>query len=135
MNAAKRRELRRWIGFAGVVTALTPVLWCPLLAHAAMPIEERQRVEGLLKAVAQSGGVRFERNGQSVNGADAARFLRAKWERQGSTVTTAEDFINQIATRSSTTGQTYRVCVSQGACIDAASWLRQRLSAMEASAR
>ncbi len=131
MSAARSWARRRWI--AGGLATLA--LGTGTLARAAMAEFERQRVERLLAAMARAEGVGFERNGRRVSGTDAARFLRAKWDRHGSGVATAESFIDQIATRSSTTGQAYRVCTADGACTEAAPWLRQRLREVDAAPR
>ncbi len=98
-----------------------------LPASAALPPAERERIEQLLAAMEQEKGVEFERNGRRASARDAVRFLRAKWERYGEGVDSAEAFIDRIASRSSTTGRPYRVCPTGSACVDAGPWLKGRL--------
>lgn len=94
---------------------------------AALPVQERERIELLLKGMERQAELQFERNGRRASARDAARFLRAKWERHGADVDSAEGFIDRIASRSSTTGQPYRVCAKAMACVEAGPWLRELL--------
>ncbi len=104
------------------------------VAHPQPSARERQRIERLLRGVEADPRVRFERNGVQVDGHDAARFLRAKWERFGSGVDTAESFIERIGSRSSTTGRAYLVCTSDTRCDEAGAWLRALLVRLDAQA-
>lgn len=101
---------------------------------APMPAQERQRVERLLRAIEAETALRFERNGTRVSAPDAVRFLRAKWDRHAQGVTTAEAFIERIASRSSTSGRPYRVCAQPGSCTDAGPWLGALLQRLEGQA-
>lgn len=125
----RRRALA---GRLAAVAALA-LLAARTAAGAALPPAEAARIERLLQAVAAEPELRFERNGRQVDGADAARFLRAKWQSHGAGVSSAEAFIDQVATRSSTTGRAYRVCAPDGRCVEAAGWLRERLRAADAA--
>ncbi len=80
----------------------------------------------LLKAVEESGLV-FLRNGSEHDATKAASHLSDKWESAGDRVTTAEQFIEEIASRSSTTGRTYEMRLEDGSLVPAADWLRARL--------
>lgn len=104
------------------------------VAHPQPSARERQRIERLLRGVEADPRVRFERNGVQVDGRDAARFLRAKWERFGSGVDTAESFIERIGSRSSTTGRAYLVCTGDNRCDEAGAWLRALLFRLDAQA-
>lgn len=95
--------------------------------QAAPPPAEQRRIDALLDALASDRHSRFVRAGVDYSGADAARFLRAKMQAQGGSVRTAEDFVERIASRSSTTGRPYRVCRAGGGCVDAAQHLRALL--------
>lgn len=96
-------------------------------AAASLAPGERERIERLLKAMERQTDVNFERNGRLASARDAVRFLRAKWERHGSDVDSAEGFIDRIASRSSTSGRPYRVCPKASACVEAGPWLRSLL--------
>ncbi|MGC4366553.1 DUF5329 family protein [Hydrogenophaga sp. R2] len=100
-------------------------------AAAALPTRERERIEGLLEAMERQTDLQFERNGRRASSRDAVRFLRAKWERYGAEVDTAEAFIDRIASRSSTSGQPYRVCPKSLSCAEAGPWLRGLLQQLD----
>ena len=102
-------------------------------AGAAPPPHEQQRIEQLLDALAADRSSRFVRNATAYSGADAARFLRAKWRAQGQGIASAEAFIERIASRSGTTGQPYRVCSPGGECVDAGVHLRALLAGLPAA--
>lgn len=110
----KRRVL---LAVAALVVAARPAL-------AAMAPHERERTERLLKAMERQTDVQFERNGRLASAGDAVRFLRAKWERYGADIDTAEAFIDRIASQSSTSGRPYRVCSKTSACVESGVWLR-----------
>lgn len=104
-------------------------------AHGQLPPAERQRIERLLNAIEQDTSVRFDRNGTRVGGADAARFLRAKWARNEAGVDSAEAFIERIASRSSTSGRPYLVCAGEADCTEARVWLSARLRSLDNQSR
>lgn len=103
-------------------------------ARGETSASERRRIERLLQAVESDTAVTFDRNGTRVGGRDAARFLRAKWSRQVQEVHTAEDFIAKIASRSSTSGRAYRVCMQPAHCSDAGPWLAALLRQLDGQA-
>jgi len=55
-----------------------------------------------------------------------ATLLREKYARSGLKNVSVEEFIEQIATRSSTTGKPYRVKLPGGEVVEAAVWLRRQ---------
>lgn len=109
--------------------ALLMALAVPTLpAFATLPTQERERIEQLLAGLERESGLQFERNGRKASAKDAVRFLRAKWQRYGEGIDSADAFIDRIASRSSTTGHPYRVCPEGTACEDAGPWLKRRLA-------
>lgn len=100
-----------------------------LSAHAAISAHERARIESLIAAVEKLQDAVFVRNGKAYNPATAAKFLRAKWDDRAKDVLTAEDFIDKIATRSSTTGRAYLVRYKDGREVATAVFFRAVLAA------
>jgi hypothetical protein len=101
------------------------------LLRAAEPAaaSESQRIEALLDQVGRQADVQFVRNGKAYDATTAAKFLRGKWDRQKAEITTVADFIEKIATKSSTSGQPYRIRFKDGHELDCAQFLKQLLTA------
>lgn len=89
-------------------------------------LDEGQKIQLLISAVERSGG-RFYRNGSWHPAAAAAEHMRLKLSRAGGRVETAQDFIRYIATRSSITGETYRIRLPDGREFNSADWLNMQL--------
>jgi len=102
-------------------------------AFAAPPAAELARIERLIGFIEMQKGVEFMRNGRAHSGADAARFLRGKFEKMGDGVNTAQQFIDQIASKSSTTGQPYLIKLADGRLLPAATVLGDELARIDAA--
>jgi hypothetical protein len=88
------------------------------------------RIERLLLRIAAAPIV-FVRNGQDHTGDDAAQHLRQKLAALGKPPT-VDEFVEQVASRSSTTGEAYSVRLPDGATLPMASWLQRELQAIDA---
>ena len=99
---------------------------------AAPDAIEQARIERLLRFVESLTSASFVRNGKAYSCRDAARFLRAKYAKMGEHVTTAAQFIDQIASRSSTSGEVYLVRFADGRTTPAAQVLRDELARIDA---
>ncbi|HEV8313160.1 MAG TPA: DUF5329 family protein [Burkholderiaceae bacterium] len=115
-----------------LVLALIAAL--PLAARAEPPPAELARINRLIDAVATHKELRFIRNGSDYSADDAAEFMRKKLANAyyGRNVNTVNDFIDQIATRSSTSGELYMVKLSDGRSIPCSEFLRLELARIEA---
>ena len=116
---------RSALSFAGVLLAASA------LAHPGP--EEQTRIDRLIDSVATHKELRFIRNGSEYSAEDAAEFMRKKlahiW--YGRNVKTVNDFIDQIATRSSSSGELYMVKLSDGRLIACSEFLRLELARIE----
>ena len=74
-----------------------------------MPPLEEMRVKSLIARVAASDGTVFIRNGREYTAADAAEFLRRKCGERLDSYADAEEFVKTCASRSSTSGEIYRI--------------------------
>jgi hypothetical protein len=92
-------------------------------------VSEHAKIEQLIDHVAALQNATFIRNGEEHTPAEAAEHLRRKWEAAGDEITTVEDFIEKIASKSSTTDEPYRIRFDRGET-DAGIWLRNRLNLM-----
>ena len=101
------------------------------VARAAPSEAERARIERLIASVGGQTGLKFVRNGSAYSPADAARFLRGKFDKMGEHVNTAQQFIDEIGSRSSTTGQAYQIRFADGRSMTAAQFLGDELKRMD----
>jgi hypothetical protein len=102
------------------------------LAFADPAGAEMARIERLIEAVGQNREAHFLRNGSEYSAEDAATFLRRKLEAYGSRVKTVHDFIEQIGSKSSTSGELYRVRLADGRVVPSGDFLRAELARIEA---
>ena len=100
-------------------------------AHANPSAGERVRIEGLLAAVGRRDDIRFLRNGKEYSCVQAAEFLRGKFLWQIEKIATAQDFIERVGTRSTLSGDVYRVRLGDGRVVTSAEFLRQELRRLD----
>jgi hypothetical protein len=86
--------------------------------------DETKEIETLLKKI-ESSNVIFIRNGNQYTAEEAADHLRSKLEHANGKIKTRKDFIDQLATKSSLTGEFYLVQLKDGSKIKAADWLNK----------
>jgi hypothetical protein len=84
----------------------------------------RRQIDALLSRI-EGGPAVFVREGKRYGGADAAAHLRSKLAAAREEVTSVEDFITKVASRSSSTGAPYLVETPGGKAEPAESWLRR----------
>jgi hypothetical protein len=118
-----RRILHRpgWVGLLLLVVCAPPGL------AAELPAGEEKQIEALIARVAGMTDAAFIRNDRSYDAATAAEFLRRKWRRHAAEVRSAEDFIERVATGSSTAGRPYRIRLGDGRELPCATVLREEL--------
>ena len=92
-------------------------------------IDPKKMIE-LLLAEVESSGLTFIRNGKEHSPEKAAAHLRRKWRYAGSKIKTPEQFIDELASKSSTTGKPYLMRLKDGSTVKSADWLRERLEDM-----
>lgn len=111
------------LGMAGI--------WAIVSAVAAPPASAEREIQALL-ATLQASPCRFQRNGSWYPAAQAEQHLRRKYEylRKRDLAASAEQFIERGASRSSVSGQAYRVACPGQPEQDAAAWFAQRLAAL-----
>jgi hypothetical protein len=71
--------------------------------------EELALVDGLLSTLASRRDLIFIRNGQEYDAAQAVAHLKRKLRQAGSKITTAEEFVDLLASESSISGKPYLV--------------------------
>jgi hypothetical protein len=96
-----------------------------------LPSPEKQKIETLIKQVANLKDVKFVRNGSAYNADSAAVFLRRKWEANASEVKTARDFIDKVASFSGTSGKPYLIRFKDGKEIQSRDFLVAQLKKLD----
>lgn len=120
----RRRSARRQVLCAALVIV-------PLAARAAPDAGESARIDRLLNHLASVDGVRFVRNGKAYPGSEAAVHLRTKLDAVRDKLTSTQQFIDEVASTSSTSGRPYLVRLADGREMPARDWLRAELQRLE----
>lgn len=98
---------------------------------AAESLTEQEKIERLIIAVEALEGATFVRNGTEHTPAEAAEHLRLKLGNAGNRITTAEQFIDHLASKSSISGDEYTIRMADGKVINAGDFLRAELANLE----
>lgn len=98
----------------------------PGRAHAVPDGKESLAIAHLTQFVRESG-LQFIRNGKSYNADDAANHMDTKLKYARDRLTTADDFINYVASRSSITNKPYYVVTADGKKQELGPWLYAEL--------
>lgn len=85
--------------------------------------QEKEKIEYLINHIGSMKDATFIRNDKEYDARTAAFFLRSKWQMNKDKVRTSEDFIEKIASRSSTTGKPYRIRMKNGKEIECRDYL------------
>jgi len=116
------------------------LLWLPALlflvagSAPAQDSGEAARIRYLIESVETLQGATFIRNGGEYHAGKAADHLRLKLKRVGDRVKTAEDFIRLCGSKSSVSGEAYRMRFSDGTTLETETFFRRRLNAFGAGA-
>ena len=117
---------------ATVAFALFLMSVAGLAAPTAAPV--RAEIDALLARL-ETSGCRFGRNDAWYAGADAKAHLLRKLEyiEKYGTITTAQQFIDVAATKSSVSGAPYAVQCANAAAVPSGAWLTAQLQALRAT--
>jgi hypothetical protein len=115
-----------------VAAALVSVIGISLMKAPraeAPPLEVRQEIDFLLDAIGSSG-CDFYRNGSWHDAKTALAHVRDKYSflLGRDQIATTEDFIQKAASKSSLSGEPYRIRCGNGAEITTGDWLRDQLA-------
>ena len=118
------RSILSWAVFFGM---LLP----PMVASQSAPTAERQKIEWLIRQVGDLKDAKFIRNGSTYEVPTAVRFLRRKWDANAAEVKSARDFIDKVASMSSTSGKPYLIRFKDGREIKSGEYLSGELQKLE----
>jgi Family of unknown function (DUF5329) len=116
-------------GRASVILGLVLGLALMPAARAAPPATAQTEINYLLEFI-KSSGCEFFRNGSWYDSKQAEAHLRSKYGMlaMGTGIATAEDFIEQAATKSSLSGQPYQVRCGGNDAVTSKQWLHDVLA-------
>jgi hypothetical protein len=95
----------------------------------AQESREADKIQYLISSIEALNGAKFIRNGKAYDARRAADHLRLKLKAAGDRVKTAEDFIRLCASKSSISGEPYRIRFSDGSTVEAEVYFRNILKA------
>lgn len=113
--------------------ALLLSILLPFSIQAQAPkqvLTEEAKIEKLLKFI-ENADVVFIRNGTEYSAGDASKHLRMKREKAGNKIQTAKAFIDNIASKSSMSGEPYQIKFKNGSIINVRDILYYELKKME----
>ena len=97
-------------------------------------LSEKQKIEALITHIEELKDASFVRNGTEYDAKTAATFLRRKWKSNESAIKTARDFIQKVASVSSTSGKPYMIRRKNGKESKSGEYLLAELKKIEAPA-
>jgi hypothetical protein len=100
-------------------------------AEEKKPLSESQKIDALIAAVDQLKDARFVRNGTEYDCKAAADHMRRKRKAAGDRVKTARDFIAHVASKSSRSGEPYRIKFKDGKETTSGEFLTKELEKVE----
>jgi hypothetical protein len=100
-------------------------------AFAGRSDEEQKKIDYLITSIEALDGATFIRNGSEHSAVKAADHLRLKLRNAGDRVQTAEQFIDELGTKSSMSGEKYRIRFKDGRVVDSAQVFREKLAAYQ----
>ena len=119
-----------------LLASLSALLLAPVLLAAPLSTPVRAEIEVLLSTL-QSSGCEFNRNDSWHTAAEARTHLLRKLDYLdgNNAVQSTEQFIELGASKSSLSGQPYRVKCGAAAAVDSKTWLSDQLKLIRASSR
>lgn len=109
-----------------VLFLVAAVLLSTVVSADASKNQAEQEINYLLQYVGTSGAT-FIRNGDEHSAQDAADHMAMKYRRASRYAKTAEDFIDNLASKSSFSGKPYTVVTADGENLKSRDWLYSAL--------
>ena len=97
-----------WLGAAGLLRP-SPV------TTQSTPAPEKQKIEAMIRQVADLKDAQFIRNDSTYGATIAVLFLRGKWRANDGEIKSARDFIDKVASTSGASGKPYLIRFSEWA--------------------
>ncbi len=95
------------------------------------PQSEKEKIEALIKHIGDLKDAVFIRNGSDYDSKAAAKFLKGRWESKQKEIKTATEFIEKMASVSSTSGKPYAIRFKDGKETKCGEYLKVELKKLE----
>ena len=102
------------------------------LTAAEKTLTEAEKIEALIKHLGGLKDATFIRNGSDYDAKTAATFLHRKWQAQEKNIKTAADFIDKVASISSTSGKPYVIRFKGAREVKSGDYLKEQLKKLDA---
>ena len=119
----------------GLFAAMALGLCASGAVQATPSAAEHKVIETLIQRVANFKSMKFMRNGEEHDAAEAAKHLRDKYDYFKEKIVTAEDFIRLCGTRSEVTRRPYKVRIADSAPRNASDFLNEELRKVRRQAK
>ena len=126
-------KIHRSISAAVLLLAFIAPSLC--LPAAEKPLTEKEKIEALIKHLEGLKEATFIRNGSDYDARTAAKFLRGKWKAREKAIKTASDFIENVASVSSTTGKPYVIRFKDAREVKSGDYLKDELKKLDPDLR
>ena len=114
---------------------LIAALFCLVLfcapAFAARPDTEQKKIDYLISSIETLEGATFIRNGSAYDAPKAADHMRLKLRYAGDKIQTADQFIEELGTKSSMSGVKYLIKLKDGQVVESAEFFHRKLAAFK----
>jgi len=97
----------------------------------ALDAAEEQKVDALIQLVSSMREDKFIRNGKEYDTAKAVELIKYKYNKEKLSLTTATEFIEKCAAKSSTTGMPYQIKFPDGTVKTSEEFLKEKLADIE----
>ena len=121
-----RKDALPMLKISTLLIAFAFIAFMPLAAFATPSADEGAAIDHLIAFVRDSK-LEFIRNGVSYPAAAAADHLASKYAMGKDRLSTADEFIDNVAAKSSMTGKPYMIVWPDGTSAPSADWLHEEL--------
>ncbi len=116
------------------IALVAEVAVTPIQLALTVRVSERQtqahRIQKLIESLNKLENAKFIRNGKEHVVSEAVDHMTKKWKWKQDQIKSANEFINIVGTKSSTTGKPYLIKMQSGKIIKLESWFRKELKAI-----
>ena len=123
-----------------MIPTVTLVFAMVFIAFGASPLKaelqaaEREKIDAFLNRLSAKTDLTFVRNGTNYKVDKAVAHLKTKLKRAGNRISTCQEFIDHLASKSSISGKPYLIIKADGATVEAREYFSELLKQIEAEA-